>query len=415
MKMDNLAAFSVAKKHVSNNFLLKLDFITSNIKKILENVFPILLIFLLSVTHSHPTRRLFALGQGDCGQLGLGSKVYERHLPTEIKGIPNAKDIKAGGMHSICLTEDGEVYTFGCNDEGALGRETHDEQSEFEPGKVNLPGKCVQISVGDSHSACILDDGRAFIWGSFRSSNSKMSMYGEKVTWRPQELIKGTRFQQIQSGVEHIVALTDNGHIFTFGCGEQGQLGRGTIEFLYPGILYYNHRELIADNIWTTPYCTFIEEKDTRKIFAFGLNNYCQLGLPYDRLVNEPTLTALANVKSICGGLQHTLVLKNNGNVYCIGRKDYGRLGVGRLADDLESFILVEGLKHEKVIDIACGDSTSFALCDNGRLYTWGMGTNYQIGNGTDKDIYEPQLMENRNKILKVSSGGQHTLFIEEA
>ena len=32
--------------------------------------------------------------------------------------------VAAGGMHSVALTADGEVFTCGVNDEGALGRET---------------------------------------------------------------------------------------------------------------------------------------------------------------------------------------------------------------------------------------------------------------------------------------------------
>ena len=33
----------------------------------------------------------------------------------------------AGGMHNVYVTEKGEVFTFGCNDEGALGRKTEEE------------------------------------------------------------------------------------------------------------------------------------------------------------------------------------------------------------------------------------------------------------------------------------------------
>ncbi len=32
--------------------------------------------------------------------------------------------VAAGGMHSVALTADGDVFTTGVNDEGALGRET---------------------------------------------------------------------------------------------------------------------------------------------------------------------------------------------------------------------------------------------------------------------------------------------------
>lgn len=63
--------------------------------------------------------------------------------------------------------------TFGCNDEGALGRSTSDqEDAEFTAGIVDLPGKVKQISAGDSHTAALLEDGSVFAWGTFRVSFS---------------------------------------------------------------------------------------------------------------------------------------------------------------------------------------------------------------------------------------------------
>jgi alpha-tubulin suppressor-like RCC1 family protein len=32
--------------------------------------------------------------------------------------------VACGGMHTVVLTTDGQIYTWGVNDEGALGRET---------------------------------------------------------------------------------------------------------------------------------------------------------------------------------------------------------------------------------------------------------------------------------------------------
>ena len=31
-------------------------------------------------------------------------------------------------MHNVYITEKGDVFTFGCNDEGALGRKTEEEE-----------------------------------------------------------------------------------------------------------------------------------------------------------------------------------------------------------------------------------------------------------------------------------------------
>ena len=42
----------------------------------------------------------------------------------------------SGGMHTVVLTKNGEVFTFGCNDEGSLGRNVDEEEECFVPGKV---------------------------------------------------------------------------------------------------------------------------------------------------------------------------------------------------------------------------------------------------------------------------------------
>lgn len=61
-----------------------------------------------------------------------------------------------------------QVYSFGCNDEGALGRNTSEEGSEATPGKVDVPGRVIMLCAGDSHTAALLDDGQVYVWGNFR-------------------------------------------------------------------------------------------------------------------------------------------------------------------------------------------------------------------------------------------------------
>ena len=61
-----------------------------------------------------------------------------------------------------------QVYTWGCNDEGALGRATPEEDDCMVPGKVTLEEPIVQISSGDSHTAALTRKGAVFAWGTFR-------------------------------------------------------------------------------------------------------------------------------------------------------------------------------------------------------------------------------------------------------
>ena len=51
---------------------------------------------------------VLTLGEGDTGQLGLGPDVLERTKPGKV-GVPDMVQICAGGMHTVCLNNKGEV------------------------------------------------------------------------------------------------------------------------------------------------------------------------------------------------------------------------------------------------------------------------------------------------------------------
>lgn len=151
-------------------------------------------------SHGQEKGLVLVLGQGDVGQLGLGEDVLEKKKPAMVTLPEGIVQAVAGGMHTVCLSDTGnvcfyksschhdlriklvlfdamfniclllQIYTFGCNDEGALGRDTSEEGSEMVPGKVELADKAVQVSAGDSHTAALTEDGTVFIWGSFRVS-----------------------------------------------------------------------------------------------------------------------------------------------------------------------------------------------------------------------------------------------------
>ncbi|XP_034111679.1 regulator of chromosome condensation [Drosophila albomicans] len=375
--------------------------------------------------------QVLVCGTGDTGQLGLGEDILERKRPALVEDIPNPVDICAGGMHCLVLTKNGDIYSFGCNDEGALGRSTTEEGSESTPALIDLPGKALRISAGDSHSACLLEDGRVYAWGSFRDSHGNMGLTIDGNKRTPINLLEGTVCCSIASGADHLVILTTAGKVYTVGCAEQGQLGRisersvggegrrGKRDLLRPDQLLIK-RTKPFEAVWATNYCTFLRESQTDIIWAVGLNNYKQLtyAKEAERLL-IPIKTDLKDVKQIAGGQHHTLVLDNNSKCFAIGRPEYGRLGIGSdVKEVVDKLVAIKELSGNTVY-VACGEACSYAITKDGKLYSWGMGSNNQLGVGDGDDEFEPVLVSSKNtankRMLLAAGGGQHSVFLVES
>ena len=53
---------------------------------------------------------MLTVGEGDVGQLGLGEDVMERERPALVDIPDPVIQVYGGGMHTVCLTEKGEVF-----------------------------------------------------------------------------------------------------------------------------------------------------------------------------------------------------------------------------------------------------------------------------------------------------------------
>ncbi|CAH2221739.1 regulator of chromosome condensation isoform X2 [Pelobates cultripes] len=290
------------------------------------------------VTHpSHGTvgGQVLALGQGDVGQLGLGEDVMERKRPALVPLPEEIVQAEAGGMHTVCLGASGTIYTFGCNDEGALGRDTAEEGSETTPGKVELSEKVVQVSAGDSHTAALTEDGRVFIFGSFRDNNGVIGLLEPmKKSNVPIHVEINVPVIKIASGNDHLVMLTSDGDIYTSGCGEQGQLGRvperftnrggrkGLERLLIPQCIHLKVKgtgRVHFQDVFCGAYFTFAVSSDGH-VYGFGLSNYHQLGTKSTNSCFAPqNLTSFKNsTKSwvgFSGGQHHTICVDSDGKI----------------------------------------------------------------------------------------------------
>lgn len=92
-------------------------------------------------------------------------------------------------------------------------------------------------------------------------------------------------------------------------------------------------------------------------------------------------------------------MLTNEYKCFAIGRKEYGRLGIGEAENDIETLVPIEILNDKKIIQLSCGESCSFAVTDDGKVFAWGFGSNNQLGTGSDEDSLEPTLLTGKTII----------------
>lgn len=62
-------------------------------------------------SHAKEAGLVLALGQGDVGQLGQGEDVIERKKPGLVSLPEKIVQVVAGGMHTVCVSDTGNVRT----------------------------------------------------------------------------------------------------------------------------------------------------------------------------------------------------------------------------------------------------------------------------------------------------------------
>ena len=110
--------------------------------------------------------KVYSWGFNRYGQLGVGSESNE-NLPTEIDGLKDVVFISCGAEQSAALTKDGKVYTFGRGQDARLGHGETSGSNETYPRLVEeLDDKrVVYIDAGYAHMACVTEDGEVWTWG----------------------------------------------------------------------------------------------------------------------------------------------------------------------------------------------------------------------------------------------------------
>ena len=352
---------------------------------------------------THADTVVFSFGGGGNGQLGLGGTGNEP-VPKKIEDLPGIQAIAAGRLHSLVLTESGEVYSIGRGSSGQLGH--GDTGNELTPRKIEDLPDIQAIAAGDSHSLVLTVTGEVYSFG-----HGLFGQLGHGDTSNrsvPTKIKDLSGIQAIAAGGYHSLVLTESGEVYSFGYGGEGRLGHGgdTANQRSPKkIESLSGIQAIAAGDSHSLVLTV-----TGEVYSFGRGLSGQLGHGDTSHRSDPMkIKDLSGIQTIAAGTLHSLVLTESGEVYSFGHGSYGRLGHG----DMD-----EQLRPKKIEDlpdiqaIAAGWSHSLVLTESGEVYSFGSGGSGQLGHGNTSNQSEPTKIIDLSGIQAIAAGGEHSLVL---
>ncbi|KAE9347369.1 hypothetical protein PR003_g6970 [Phytophthora rubi] len=180
----------------------------------------------LFVTHQ---QQILGMGYNQAGQLGLGHRLQQYKgwrscTPAAVESLRDQSilDLAAGQNHSACVLSNGDVYTWGCGDDGRLGDGKLGEgvaTPTLIPLLREASIRARAVRCGARHMAVISDSDLLYIWGA--NDFGQLGCKDKKPRSRPFLLATPSLFaegvEDVALGEFHTTCVTSAGRAYTWG------------------------------------------------------------------------------------------------------------------------------------------------------------------------------------------------------
>ena len=370
----------------------------------------------LSYSHNMPSGVVFSFGNNK-HNVTSHDNMSKLTLPRIIFKLKNeyANKIYSGWEHNIILNRQGEIFSFGHNNNFQCGlpkiNGKDDINNPTNISKINGNIKALSAACGNEHTLILKDDNSVYGFGI--NEEGELGLKDKNIkTYKLNKINFGkysNQITQISAGTVHNLALTKDGRVFAWGSSQGGQLGLSE-EYLLnkPGF---------KDTL-------FLHEPTLIHINKSLKNNSIEINENDDEFI----------IKVSCGEA-HSLALSSKGEVYSWGFGSNGQLGLGFCEDNFEPGLAsqmsrkftpqyLKSLEDTNIKDIQCGKTFTMFINDKKEVLACGVNDLNQLGikeydnmrknDNTCYDIVWPTILDYLidKKVQKLSCGEGHCLAI---
>jgi len=396
--------------------------------------------------------------------------------PAEITGFsftwPEIVQVATGNYTSFALTADGKVYAWGNGSGSLLGNGSTTDQSTPVLSSLAADVRVVQVSAF-FHVLALDDTGRIWAWGSSGANSGLAS-----TTATPTDVTTALGLASSVGGGDRVVrvvasntasaALTATGRVLTWGTQTFAGpvLGQGVSEDASSTAAVQLAGSLAGTagtpaqivQIALGPNSGVALGRDGR-VHTWGRGGSGELGrtstaestVPVDvTTVSGSALAATVDdpgrrIVQVTVGNSSMLARGLDGSVYAWGSTSNGQLGNGLTSGDVRNPVEITTVAgtalpaagaFNRIVQVLSTQNSAYALGSDGRVYAWGSGFNYALGNNSTSNSSLPiditgfgvfaQLSPNTGagatraprRIVQLGGGpvndGQHVLAIDD-
>ena len=343
----------------------------------------------------------------------LGDRVqYKPDEGYKLDGVTAATAIKkvvASAANTAAVDDEGNLYTAGDNLRGQLARTLDfyvDEDSVLT--KVSTSAKTIDVALGVDHIVVLDENGEVWTAGCNQygalgiDENAGKYWYGTQIeTLRKVTVGDGSvKIRAVAAGQYHTILIDENGGVWTAGYNSDGQLGRSeNVNSGTPNTVFKKAEGL--DNVKIigasggTAHTVLLDESGN--VWTAGNNLHGQLGRQTAKNVNpkfEKVADGISGVKitAIAAGSRYTVLLDESGNVWTAGSNGYGELG--RETNGMSSSVFGKAdLQGATAAKFIAAGGTTIVIDTDGNVRTSGINGHGQLGRDTGSESSDSKLL----------------------
>jgi len=389
---------------------------------------------------------LWVMGRlGDSEGRGADAELAPRRV--DALGHASVRQASVGPFHAAVVTRGGDVYAWGANFFGQLGRpnevgvgensSTEMAQKFEDIGGVVVDAMDITVHIGAAAAFPPRPLGPE-AHGLSGSDEAQVSV-AVPACVRALALVKaysGHTVCRVSCGGAHTITVCDQGIALVFGCNAQGQLGpshgptqssSGSTSSAQHAKLWSLPSELRLSGIRVVEASCggmhSLLRSSEGLVYSFGEGRNGRLGQGDAKACATPTLiptfSSSRAATSICAAWAHSVAVDARGGVWTWGHGGSGRLGHGNTLDAWRPR-RVDALHRRRLCVVGASSAYEHTgiCCSDGSVWMWGLGEHGQLGTGNTETHWQPVLLQSlataQVKVVQVSCGGAHSAAVSD-